>query len=94
MTETATQPPDLNDTAAQWQWALDAAARALEADRAVLRPADFSRETHHLTEERRETALLQGTSDELIARAESAASASMREQHDAGGIVGDGQLAV
>jgi beta-phosphoglucomutase-like phosphatase (HAD superfamily) len=58
MTETTLQPPDLNDTAAQWQWALDAAARALEADRIVLRPAEVSREAHHLTEERRETAAL------------------------------------
>jgi len=52
------QPPDLNSTAAQWQGALDAAARALEADRAVLRAPTVNREAHHLTEERRETAAL------------------------------------
>jgi HAD superfamily hydrolase (TIGR01509 family) len=54
----ATQSPDLNSTSAQWQHALDAAARALEADRVVLPPAEVSREAHHLTEERRETAAL------------------------------------
>jgi HAD superfamily hydrolase (TIGR01509 family) len=58
VTETATHAPDLNGTAAHWQWALDAAARALEADRTVLSPATFSRETHRLTKERRETAAL------------------------------------
>jgi beta-phosphoglucomutase-like phosphatase (HAD superfamily) len=55
----ATQPPpDLNVTAAHWQWALDAAARALEADRLVLPAAEVAREAHRLTEERRETAAL------------------------------------
>jgi HAD superfamily hydrolase (TIGR01509 family) len=54
----ATQPPDLNATAAQWQHALDAAARALEVDRVVLPATEVSREAHHLTEERRETAAL------------------------------------
>lgn len=58
MTGTTTQPPDLNNTAAQWQCALDAAARALEADRAVLPATEISRETHRLTEERRDTAVL------------------------------------
>jgi beta-phosphoglucomutase-like phosphatase (HAD superfamily) len=54
----ATPPPDLNATAAQWQSALDAATRALEADRAVLPAAEVSREAHRLMEERRETAAL------------------------------------
>ncbi|MGN6799450.1 MAG: HAD family hydrolase [Gaiellaceae bacterium] len=54
----ATQPPDLNATAAQWQGALDAAARALEADRVVLKAAEVSWEIHRLGEERRETAAL------------------------------------
>jgi beta-phosphoglucomutase-like phosphatase (HAD superfamily) len=55
----ATQPPpDLNVTAARWQWALDAAARALEADRVVLPAAEVTREARRLTEERRETAAL------------------------------------
>jgi HAD superfamily hydrolase (TIGR01509 family) len=58
VTRTTTQPLDLNDTAAQWQWAFDAASRALEADRAVLPAAEISRESHHLTEERRDTAAL------------------------------------
>lgn len=58
MTAVTTQPPDLNATAARWQSALDAAARALEADRAVLPAAEVSREAHRLTEERRETAAL------------------------------------
>ena len=59
MTSAATtQPPDLNATAAQWQSALDAATRALEADRAVLPAAEVSREAHRLTEERRETTAL------------------------------------
>jgi beta-phosphoglucomutase-like phosphatase (HAD superfamily) len=53
-----TQPPNLNATAAQWQHALDAAARALEADRVVLPDTEVFREAHHLTEERRETAAL------------------------------------
>jgi beta-phosphoglucomutase-like phosphatase (HAD superfamily) len=53
-----TQPPDLNATAAQWQHALDAAARAVEADRVVLPATEVFREAHHLTEERRETAAL------------------------------------
>jgi beta-phosphoglucomutase-like phosphatase (HAD superfamily) len=57
---TTVQPPDLNSTAAQWQGALDAATRALEADRAVLRAPELTREAHHLTEERRETAALLG----------------------------------
>lgn len=52
------QPPDLNSTAAQWQGALDAAVRALEADRAVLRAPTVNREAHHLTEERRDVAAL------------------------------------
>jgi beta-phosphoglucomutase-like phosphatase (HAD superfamily) len=54
----ATPPPDLNATAAQWQSALDAATRALEADRGVLPAAEVSREAHRLMEERRETAAL------------------------------------
>jgi beta-phosphoglucomutase-like phosphatase (HAD superfamily) len=54
----AAPPPDLNATAAQWQSALDAATRALEADRAVLPAAEVSREAHRLMEERRETAAL------------------------------------
>jgi beta-phosphoglucomutase-like phosphatase (HAD superfamily) len=54
----ATPSPDLNATAAQWQSALDAATRALEADRAVLPAAEVSREAHRLMEERRETAAL------------------------------------
>ncbi len=58
MTVVTTQTPDLNATAARWQSALDAAARALEADRAVLPATEVSREAHHLTEERRETAAL------------------------------------
>jgi beta-phosphoglucomutase-like phosphatase (HAD superfamily) len=53
-----TRPPDLNATAARWQLALDAAARALTADRVVLPDTEISREAHHLTEERRETAAL------------------------------------
>ena len=52
------RPPDLNATAARWQSAFDAAARALEADRAVLPASEISRETHRLVEERRETAAL------------------------------------
>jgi beta-phosphoglucomutase-like phosphatase (HAD superfamily) len=55
---TTAQSPDLNATAAQWQSALDAASRALEADRAVLPAAAVTREAHHLVEERRETAAL------------------------------------
>lgn len=55
---TTTQRPDLNATAAQWQWALDAAARALEAERGVLPAAELLREAHDLTGERRETAAL------------------------------------
>lgn len=58
MTSVTTQPPDLNATAAQWQGAFDAAARALEADRVVLNAAKVAREAHRLTEERRETAAL------------------------------------
>ena len=58
MSVTAAHPSDLNTTAAQWQSALDAAARALEADRAVLPAAEISREAHRLTEERRDTAAL------------------------------------
>ncbi len=58
MSVAATPPPDLNATAAQWQSALDAATRALEADRAVLPAAEVSREAHRLMEERRETAAL------------------------------------
>lgn len=58
MTVATTQPPDLNATASHWQSALDAAARALEADRAVLPVAEVSREAHRLAEERRETAAL------------------------------------
>ena len=54
----ARHAPDLNTTVAQWQHALDAAERALEADRVVLRATDVARETHHLREERRETAAL------------------------------------
>jgi beta-phosphoglucomutase-like phosphatase (HAD superfamily) len=54
----ATPSPDLNATAPQWQSALDAATRALEADRAVLPAAEVSREAHRLMEERRETAAL------------------------------------
>jgi beta-phosphoglucomutase-like phosphatase (HAD superfamily) len=52
------QPLGLYEAAAHWQWALDAAARALEADRAVLPGAEVTREAHRLREERRETAAL------------------------------------
>jgi beta-phosphoglucomutase-like phosphatase (HAD superfamily) len=52
------QPLDLNGAAAHWQWALDAAARALDADRVVLPDGEISREAHRLMEERRETAAL------------------------------------
>ena len=53
--------PDLNAAAVQWQSALDAAARALDADRAVLRPAEIAREARRLIEERRETEALLAT---------------------------------
>jgi hypothetical protein len=47
--------PDLDDAAARWQQAFDAAARAIEADRDVLPAAAIAREAHRLIEERRET---------------------------------------
>ena len=60
MTSAAHEPSPLNldATAAHWQLALDATARALDADRAVLPAAEIAREAHHLTQERRETASL------------------------------------
>lgn len=50
--------PNLDVAAAHWQWALDAAARALEADRIVLPPAEIAEESRHLARERVETAAL------------------------------------
>ena len=50
--------PDLDGTAAQWQSAFDAAARALEADRWLLPPAEVAAEAKALAHERRATAAL------------------------------------
>jgi beta-phosphoglucomutase-like phosphatase (HAD superfamily) len=54
----AIRDPDLDRTAAHWQWALDAAARALEADRFLLPPAEVVAEANELAHERRATAAL------------------------------------
>ena len=48
----------LDRTAAQWQWALDAAARAFEADRFLLPAAEVAAEAKELAHERRATAAL------------------------------------
>jgi hypothetical protein len=54
----ATHPPDLEHAAARWQWALDAAARALDADRFFLPSEEISHEAKRLARERQETASL------------------------------------
>jgi len=51
MTETATLP-DLDRLAAHWQWALDAASRALDSAQMVLPPAAIGSETRNLAQER------------------------------------------
>jgi len=56
----ATQPPDLDHAAARWQWALDAAARALDADRFFLPSEEISHEAKRLVRERQETGSLLG----------------------------------
>lgn len=50
-----TRRPNLDLAAAHWQWALDAAARALDADRVVLPAAEIAEESRHLARERQET---------------------------------------
>lgn len=45
--------PELDRAAENWQWAFDAAERALAADADVLRPETLRREARHLVEERR-----------------------------------------
>jgi beta-phosphoglucomutase-like phosphatase (HAD superfamily) len=50
--------PNLELAAAQWQWALDAAAKALDADGVVLPPAEIAQERRHLARERHEAAAL------------------------------------
>jgi len=50
--------PDLEHTAAHWQWALDAAARALDAARVVLPPEKIGEETRHLAHDRAAAAAL------------------------------------
>lgn len=49
---------ELERAAAHWQWAFDAADRALAADRAVLRDGVLRTEAHRLSEERRLTSEL------------------------------------
>lgn len=48
--------PDLENAAAHWQWALDAAARALDSARFVLPAAQIGVESRHLAQERVTTA--------------------------------------
>lgn len=53
-----THRPNLDLTAAHWQWALDAAAKALAADRVVLPASEIAEESRDLARERQETAAL------------------------------------
>src|ERR1044071_2618924 len=50
--------PNLEGAAAHWQWALDAAAKALDADRCLLPAGQIAEEVRRLARERQETGAL------------------------------------